>query len=91
MSFKEEMIKHHSHAEIQNDINPDTIVYTEESVIALMKYARDKALEWTKQYGRIIVSEEVDYNDANKAKNYIDYLEISIPSEKSKVFKKIDF
>ena len=37
--IKEEMFKRHSHAEIEYDTHPDTIVYSEQDVIFLMNMA----------------------------------------------------
>lgn len=52
MNLKDEMIKRHSHAEIENDINPSSIVYKEEDVIELMKLVRNKSLEWAADNGK---------------------------------------
>lgn len=38
--LKKEMLKRHSHAEMENDINPSEIVYSEKYVIELMNIVR---------------------------------------------------
>jgi len=55
--FHDEMFKVHSHAEIENDINPDSIIYKEEDVLNLMRLVRDKTLEWA--------ADNVEYIDDN--------------------------
>jgi len=45
----DEMFKIHSHAEIENDLNPNSIVYREEDVLKLIKLAIEKTYEHLKE------------------------------------------
>jgi len=63
-SFKELMIEKHTHAEIQNDINPSLIVYKEEDVLELMRIVRDRTLEWAAENAESDISYGGEYFSA---------------------------
>ena len=42
IEIQEQLFKAHSHAEIENDIDPEQIVYTEKNVIAIINLILNK-------------------------------------------------
>jgi hypothetical protein len=40
--MQQELFKRHSHAEIENDVDPEQIVYTEKDVLILMQMMQDE-------------------------------------------------